>query len=299
MLQTVMIVDDSMPLHALVKVQLEPDCMHIHSVYDGESAVTTAVSLQPDLILLDVDMPQMDGFEACRQIKANPKTAGIPLVFLSADSISSDKLKGLGLGAVAYIVKPFKPDELISRVRSLLQPVPVSTNPRLVDSLTGLGNKEFFDQDLDQQISITQQAKQPLACTVVEVDQLGAITSKYGALVANQVARRVASLLSDRIGKESAVYSLPNRRFAILSTNTDRFNAANTAERLRQSLEQKFVSDRGTTIEVTCSFGVCDMSIATPETILDRAATVANRASNRGGNCVSMARAHAQTGMAA
>jgi diguanylate cyclase (GGDEF)-like protein len=200
---------------------------------------------------------------------------------------------------VDYIVKPFKPDELISRVRSLLQPVPVSTNPRLVDSLTGLGNKEYFDQDLDRRLAMTQQSNQPLACTVVEIDQLSAINSKCGALVANQVVRRVASLLSNSIGDQSNVYSLPNRRFAILSTNTDRFGAANIAEKLRQSLAQRFVSDRGSTIEVTCSFGACDMSIATPETILDRAATVANRASNRGGNCVSMARAHTQTTMAA
>jgi diguanylate cyclase (GGDEF)-like protein len=293
MLQTVLIADDSMPLHALVRMQLEPDCLYVQSVYDGETAVSTAASLVPDLILLDIDMPHMDGFEACRQIKANPRTRSIPLIFLSADSISADKLKGIGLGAVDYIVKPFKPEELISRVRSSLLPVPVSTDMRLVDVPTGLGNKVLFEAQLIEQVSIVQKTDESLACTVVEIDQLGTIGLKCGPLVASQVARKVASLLSGGIAAESKVYCLPNRRYAILSRGTDRFAAVSIAKRLQKAVQQSFVSDRGSTVDVTCSFGVCDLSIASAETLLDRASSVVDRAADRGGNCVSMARAHA------
>src|SRR5437762_1926392 len=107
MLQTVLIVDDSIPLHKLVKTHLEPDSIAVQSAYDGESAIAKAVSLHPDLILLDVDMPQLDGFEVCRRLKANPQTANIPLIFLTASTVIADRVKGLDLGAADYMAKPF------------------------------------------------------------------------------------------------------------------------------------------------------------------------------------------------
>ena len=121
MAQTVLIVDDSAPLHALVKVHLGDDAVLIHSAYDGSTALIAAASLRPDLILLDVDMPDMNGFEVCRCLKANAATADIPVIFLAAGTSADEKVCGLNLQAVDYITKPFDPAELCARVRSALR----------------------------------------------------------------------------------------------------------------------------------------------------------------------------------
>lgn len=119
--QIVLIVDDSPPLHELVKVHLDAEALIIHSAFDGTSALKMAASLNPDLILLDVDMPVMTGFEVCRALKGDPATAAIPVIFLSAGTSSAAKVCGLELQAVDYITKPFDPDELCARVRAALR----------------------------------------------------------------------------------------------------------------------------------------------------------------------------------
>ncbi len=115
--QTVLLVDDSIPLHKLVRAQLEAEPVEVHSAYDGEAALNAAVSLRPTLILLDVDMPELDGFEVCRRLKGNPLTASIPVIFLTANSLVGDKVRGFDTGGADYVTKPFKPEELRARVR--------------------------------------------------------------------------------------------------------------------------------------------------------------------------------------
>lgn len=116
--QTVLMVDDFKPIHQLVKTHLAEEPLVIHSAYDGPSGLATATSLHPDLILLDVDMPGMNGFDVCRLLKANRSTADIRIIFLTAASSIDDKVCGLELQAVDYITKPFDPEELRARVRA-------------------------------------------------------------------------------------------------------------------------------------------------------------------------------------
>jgi DNA-binding response OmpR family regulator len=119
--QTILIVDDSPPLHELLKAHLNSENIILESAFDGPSALVMAASIQPDLILLDVEMPGMDGFEVCRILKEDPATASIPIVFLSARNSPADKVSGLDLSAMDYIVKPFNADELCARVRAALR----------------------------------------------------------------------------------------------------------------------------------------------------------------------------------
>src|SRR5208283_3238025 len=94
--------------------------LEFFSCFDGLQAQATASMVQPDLILLDVDLPGADGFEICRRLKSDPATAEIPIVFLTGAASTEEKLRGLELGATDYIIKPFDPAELRARVRSSL-----------------------------------------------------------------------------------------------------------------------------------------------------------------------------------
>jgi DNA-binding response OmpR family regulator len=117
----ILIVDDSESSHALLKFHLKDERIEVRSAYEGESALKLIVDGKPDLVLLDVDMPGMDGFEVCRRIRENPFTMNVPVTFLTAAAKPSQKVRGLDLGASDYIVKPFHAEELLARVRSSLR----------------------------------------------------------------------------------------------------------------------------------------------------------------------------------
>lgn len=127
--QKLLIIDDSPDIQDLVVAWLTGEPIEIFASLTGEEGLAVAVRVRPDLVLLDVDLPGFDGFEVCRRFKANPATADIPIVFLTGASSTEEKLRGLELGAVDYITKPFDPAELRARVRSSLN------SKRLMDLL--------------------------------------------------------------------------------------------------------------------------------------------------------------------
>src|SRR5690554_1194492 len=117
----ILIVDDEKNIVELIKMNLERDGFQGIPVYTGEDAITKAISLQPDLILLDLMLPDIDGLEVCRILKYNEETKDIPIIMITAKSEESDKVIGLGLGADDYITKPFGIRELEARIKTVLR----------------------------------------------------------------------------------------------------------------------------------------------------------------------------------
>ncbi len=116
----ILAVDDDVELLQLMKEMLEGHGYHVLTAVDGYEAIILANREQPDLILLDVMMPALDGYEACRRIKANPATRDIPVVMLSAKSQQAEQNAGVDAGALDYICKPFTPKDLVAQVRGFL-----------------------------------------------------------------------------------------------------------------------------------------------------------------------------------
>lgn len=117
----ILVADDERDIRELIGFTLRFAGFEVVLVADGIEAVARALLEQPDLILLDVRMPRVTGYDVCRQLKENPATSGIPIVFLSAKGQVGEIRKGLDSGAVDYIVKPFAPDDLTNQVRDILQ----------------------------------------------------------------------------------------------------------------------------------------------------------------------------------
>ena len=117
----VLIVDDDQVIQQLLEVNLELEGYEIAKASDGEQALEKVRAFDPDLVLLDVMMPKVDGREVCRRIKADPTTAHVPVIFLSARAQDMDVSSGLELGASAYITKPFDPVELLDTVAKVLK----------------------------------------------------------------------------------------------------------------------------------------------------------------------------------
>ncbi|MBQ2413165.1 MAG: response regulator transcription factor [Anaerotignum sp.] len=116
--QKILIVDDDLHIAELISLYMMKDGYETEEVYDGREAIKKAESFQPDLILLDLMLPGMDGYQVCTQIR---KTSRVPIIMLTAKGETFDKVLGLELGADDYIVKPFDPKELVARVKAVLR----------------------------------------------------------------------------------------------------------------------------------------------------------------------------------
>ena len=117
---TILVVDDEPPILELVRYTLEDEQIRVLEASDGAQALEAALAARPDLILLDVQMPRLDGFEVCRRLRADPSFAGTRIVMLTAAGQDADRARGLAAGADEYLTKPFSPLALFTLVRSLL-----------------------------------------------------------------------------------------------------------------------------------------------------------------------------------
>ena len=117
----ILVIDDETDLIELVRYNLEQEGFQVKSAVDGESGLNIAIQESPDLVLIDLMLPGMDGLEVCRSLRADNRTAAIPVIMLTAKSAESDRVVGLELGADDYVVKPFSPRELAARVKAVLR----------------------------------------------------------------------------------------------------------------------------------------------------------------------------------
>ena len=291
MRQQLLVIDDSPPIHALVKALLADEAIEIHSATDAEYGLVLADSLKPDLILLDVDMPGVDGFEACKRLKADPNTSAVPIIFLTSLSTVDEKVKGLELGAVDYITKPFNRAELWARVRTSLRTshyVRLLAEKALIDPLTGLGNRAMFDQRLASEFALHMRFGNALSCILLDVDHFKNVNDSYGHAFGDQVLRTISQVLVDhgRLGDVACRFG--GEEFVIIAPRIAAADAALFAERIRASIAAIRFTQHGATVAVTCSFGVADTLGTYDRTLVERADDALYSSKTNGRNRVSI-----------
>ena len=263
MSQRVLIVDDTRNIHALIRARLIGEAVELHSAYTSNDALTMAGTILPDLILLDVDMPEVDGFELCRRFKANPVTMNIPIVFLTGAGSTEVKLRGLELGAVDYVTKPFEPAELRARVRAALRLkylLDLLNKKAMIDGLTGLWNRTYFDQTLAAQSSLSRRSGQACSVVICDLDHFKTINDRCGHLTGDEALRIVAACMQATCRIEDVVCRFGGEEFGILVPNTPADRALIMAERLRTNIEKLQLCHRGVPVPITCSFGIADLA---------------------------------------
>ena len=290
MKQSILIIDDSPPLHKLVRSILNVDPVVIHSAYCGEEGIAMAAQLKPALILLDVDMPKMDGFEVCRRLKADPATQFIPTVFLTAKITLNHKVEGLNLGASDYIAKPFKPEEFRARVHSALRNKVQLDEAAMVDQLTLLWNRKYLDLRLPTYLSLARRSGQPLACIAGEIDGLKRISKANKEAVGNEVIRAVAKIFSGQVQAHDSICHVGNGRFVILLPGANQADAFLLAEKIRAEIEQQLKNCNGIEICATGSFGVAEMRGEYDSALVECAEAALCVAKRLGRNSISVSR---------
>jgi len=287
---TLLIVDDT-PLNIRVLAEALRADHQVKVATSGPRALELAVTGSPDLILLDVMMPGMDGYEVCRRLKENPDTKSIPVIFITARSAPEDEARGLQLGAADYVVKPFHLPVVKARVAlqlRLKRKSDLLERLAFVDGLTDIHNRRRFDERLDEEWRRAQRAGQPLAVLMLDIDYFKRFNDHYGHGAGDECLRRVAMALAGharRGGDLLARYG--GEEFGVVLADTKLEDALVVAERMRAAVEALRVphseSDAAPCVTVSAGAAACVPSEEGHAAELLKAADQALYAAKEGG----------------
>jgi diguanylate cyclase (GGDEF)-like protein len=314
----ILIVDDITENLRLLSTMLDKQGYEVLTVTNGEMALKTVFNKVPDLILLDIMMPEMDGYQVCQALKSNEVTNDIPVIFLSALNDIFDKVKAFEYGAVDYITKPFEEEEVFMRIRNQLilkkqkillqkeiekrqkiERLLIHANKNLekianLDALTGIANRRFFNEILSQEWQRCNRENTFLALILCDLDYFKNYNDYYGHQKGDECLKSFAQIINSCVKRAAdLVARYGGEEFAVILPNTNLEGAKEVGELIRNHLntarllhEKSAISDY-----LTVSLGVVSMipdSDFTPENLIKFADEALYQAKNNGRNCMAV-----------
>ncbi len=248
----ILVVDDSADIRDVVKFHLNSEGYEVLEARNGREAVAAVAQHHPEIVILDVMMPEMDGLEACNLIRSDVSSAAIYVIMLSAKGETEDKVSGLDKGADAYLTKPFEPEELKAQVRAGLRTV-ADRRQAMYDGLTGLFNRRAFDDLLRRSLATVGRTGNPLALVIVDLDHFKAVNDTHGHDAGDAVLRDFADLLRSVCRPSDLPSRWGGEEFALLLPETGSEEGILVAERLRAAIESHAFPAAG---KLTASLGI-------------------------------------------
>ena len=233
----------------------------VYAAKNGSEAMEVAKNLLPDIILLDIIMPDVDGYEVITTLKNTEETKAIPVIFISSLCDATDEEKGLALGASDYISKPFSPAIVKLRVRNQIEMLNhIDTIKRLamIDQVTGIFNRRGFEERMRLEWGRAIRNKTPLSALILDIDDLKKYNDSYGHQQGDMILRAVASVFVNEIKRVSDfVARLGGDEFVIILVDANSCGALAFAEHVRKNVERiKVPFHDGRTTNVTISIGI-------------------------------------------
>jgi diguanylate cyclase (GGDEF)-like protein len=254
----ILVVDDASAIRELLAVLLE-GFGSVELAESGEEALQRVANLMPDLILLDVSMPGMDGYEVCRQLKENPATEPIPVVFLTAlDTDESEEL-GLEIGATDFIRKPFAPRIVQARVSNVLNLQAATRQLELmasIDSLTGAFNRRHFLEVGYSEFHRSRRYNHKVCLLMIDFDNFKLINDKHGHSSGDEVLIQAVAVMHHELRAEDTLGRIGGEEFAIILPETGMVGAVQLAERLRSAVGDIVLETSTEALSFTISIGV-------------------------------------------
>ncbi|HCY85969.1 MAG TPA: diguanylate cyclase response regulator [Desulfobacteraceae bacterium] len=291
---TILIVDD-MPINIQVLAGGLKELYHIKIATNGEKALEICADVRPDLVLLDIMMPGMDGYEVLRQMKDNVRTMDIPVIFVTAKGEVEDETNGLNMGAVDYITKPFQLPVVLARIKTQLilkQRTELLERMVFIDGLTLIPNRRWFDDTLEKEWGRAIRNQTPLSLIMSDIDHFKMYNDNYGHAVGDDCLRAVAAQLDATLKRSSdfvARYGGEEFVFILPGLNND--EAAALAEKIRADVEALNIVHAYSPVSdhATLSMGVATLipkKDSNSRMLIDMADTLLYKAKNEGRNRV-------------
>ena len=257
---SVLVVDDEPDKRLLLAFALENEGYEVHTAVDGVAGLQAVELHQPDLIVTDVMMPRMDGYEMIRRVRANPQTKFIPVIIQSAARVEGRDVRlGSELGALGYITDPTDLDLLRARARTLLelkQYLDSCQEAAFTDHLTGLANRRRFERQLEREAARTERYSRPFCLLLVDIDNFKDVNDTRGHDAGDEALRQVANVIQSGTRGIDTGARIGGDEFAVSLPETDLVRGLEVAERLRAAIA---ALDFGPAGRVTASLGVAEL----------------------------------------
>ena len=259
---SVLVVDDDPDKRMLLTVALQMAGYEVRTANDGEEGLVAVESYQPDLIITDVMMPKMDGYELARRVRANPQTRFVPIIIqTAARNNAQDHRRGSEVGALGYITDPTDIDLLLARARTLLDfkhYLDTCEEEAFTDHLTGLANRRRFERQLEREVTRTQRYTRPFCLLYLDIDNFKQVNDTYGHEAGDETIRRLALTLQAGTRGIDLAARIGGEEFAVILPETDFEGGLDVAERLRESIKEMEIPTVG---RITASFGVAEFPL--------------------------------------
>ena len=269
---SLLIIDDEKSNVLTLTHILSPE-YNIHVARDGQSAIEVANEYLPDVILLDILMPGVDGYDVITALKNSERTRATPVIFISGLDDAVDEEKGLSLGAADYISKPYSPAIVKLRVRNQIELrnyIKLIERLSSIDQLTDIPNRRGFDERLTLEWNRAIRDRTPISVLFMDIDYFKNYNDTYGHQQGDVALRTVAQVFTLELKRSvDFIARIGGEEFVVLLTNTDEINAQIVAERLRARIENLQIPlQNGQFSSITISVGINTL-IPTPETLVN------------------------------
>lgn len=281
----ILVVDDNPDKLHLLESALKLAGYRVATATDGDEALAAIESYQPDLVITDVMMPRMNGYELAQRIRANPRTKFIPVIMQTAAGRRVEDLRRASeVGALGYITDPTDLDLLLARTRTLLEfkaYLDICEEAAFTDHLTGLANRRRFERQLEREVNRAIRLEHPFSLLMVDIDNFKRLNDTFGHDAGDEAIRRIGKVLREGTRGIDLAARIGGDEFAVLLVETELHRGLEVAERLRIAIRELSVPDVDF---VSASFGVseCPSSARTATDILKAADNLLYQAKRSG-----------------
>lgn len=295
---TVLLADDEPGILKVMQTFVSAAGHAVLTARDGKEALEKTQSALPDVVVLDIGMPCLTGFEVAEALRGQKATRDLPIIFVTARKDIDDKLTGLDL-ANDYIVKPFEPLELLARINASIRIKKLQDQLKartaelaalsFVDELTGLYSRRYLDERLDEEIARARRYFYPLACLLMRVDRLEELRAQLGEEESDALLKEVAQLVRDSMRVADFVARFDEAEIFCILPSTDASGARIVAEGLRSAVERQFVPTEARPFAVTVSAGTAHAGaseLRDRTSLMRRVQRAVEAAHEQGGNSV-------------